>query len=89
MRQATAFWSLKPAACLPHGGRNGAGDAAGLPHGFADCLPHVASVFNEDMRLTLTKCTSGTWSARWPQIPTPRQLTLLGVPSLFCPQLPT
>ena len=30
-----------------------AGDAAGLPHGNADCVPHVAFVFNEDVRYTI------------------------------------
>ena len=30
-----------------------AGDAAGLPHGQADCAPHVASVFKHDVRHTI------------------------------------
>jgi hypothetical protein len=56
MRQATAFWSLKPAAWLPRA-PDGCWNRRQTAASFADRVPHVASVFNEDMRHTIADRT--------------------------------
>ena len=49
MGQATAFWSLKPAVCLPNGPR-GRWNRRQTAASFAERVPHVAFVFKVDMR---------------------------------------
>ena len=67
MGQATAFWSLKPAACLPYA-LTGAGTAASS----AERAPHVAFVFNDDVRRRLANITQwrGKRYASVPDLPT-------------------
>ena len=61
MRQATPFWSLKTAVCLPHA-PDGRWNRRETAASFAEGLPHVAPVFIEDMRRTLVQRTRRTRS---------------------------